>query len=316
MAYGNLTAPAAGAALPVDVISGANFPRTKISFGAEGSSTDVSSAAPLPVTLPGSVAVTGTFYQVTQPVSLAGTVTVTGPLTDAQIRATALPISGNVGVTGSVAVTGTFYQATQPVSIAGTVTVSGGLTDTQLRATAVPVSGTVGVTGTFWQATQPVSGTVGISGTVPVSGTFWQATQPISVASLPLPSGAATEATMSAQSAKLPASLGTKAPSASLSVTPAGLEYEVVPASSAAQPLGATGAVGDYLSHLVIQPATTTPGAVTVHDGANTIMTLPSGTLVDLTPIIVPMNATSTQVGGWKITTGTNISVVGFGDFT
>jgi hypothetical protein len=43
----------------------------------------------------------------------------------------------------------------------------------------------VAVTGTFYQATQPVSGTVGISGTVPVSGTFYQVTQPVSLASLP-----------------------------------------------------------------------------------------------------------------------------------
>ncbi len=69
--------------------------------------------------------------------------------------------------------------------------------------TAVPVSGT------FWQATQPVS------------GTFWQATQPVSAAALPLPSGAATEATLSAASAKLPASLGPKAGAASLSVVEA-----------------------------------------------------------------------------------------------
>lgn len=56
------------------------------------------------------------------------------------------------------------------------------------------VSGTVAVTGTFWQATQPISGTVTIQdgggsitvdGTVAVTGTFWQATQPISVASIP-----------------------------------------------------------------------------------------------------------------------------------
>ena len=55
---------------------------------------------------------------------------------------------------------------------------------------------TVPVSGTFWQATQPISGSVSISGSaavtgpltdtqlrataVPVSGTFWQATQPIS----------------------------------------------------------------------------------------------------------------------------------------
>ena len=59
------------------------------------------------------------------------------------------------------------------------------------------------VSGTFWQATQPVSGTVtvnagtgtfGVSGSVSVSnfpatqavsGTFWQATQPVSIAALP-----------------------------------------------------------------------------------------------------------------------------------
>ena len=68
-----------------------------------------------------SLAVTGTFWQATQPVS------------------------------------GTFWQATQPVSGTfwqATQPVSGPLTDTELRATPVPVSGT------FWQATQPVSGTV------------------------------------------------------------------------------------------------------------------------------------------------------------
>ncbi len=54
------------------------------------------------------------------------------------------------------------------------------------------------VTGTFWQATQPVSGTFW-QATQPVSGTFWQATQPVSAASLPLPSGAATEAKQDTQ---------------------------------------------------------------------------------------------------------------------
>ena len=87
---------------------------------------------------------------VTQPVSgsvtVSGTVTASGPLTDTQLRATAVPVSG------------TFWQATQPisgsVSVTGTTAVSGPLTDSELRATAVPVSGT------FWQETQPVSGTV------------------------------------------------------------------------------------------------------------------------------------------------------------
>jgi hypothetical protein len=93
---------------------------------------------------------------------------VTGPLTDTQLRASAV----NVTVSNaSVPVTGTFWQATQPVS--------GPLTDTQLRATAVPVSGPL--TDTQLRATAvPVSGTVAVSGTIPVSGTFWQATQPVS----------------------------------------------------------------------------------------------------------------------------------------
>src|SRR5262245_45892435 len=40
---------------------------------------------------------------------------------------------------------------------------------------------------------------------VPVSGTFWQATQPVSAASLPLPTGAATEATLSTLNGKVTA---------------------------------------------------------------------------------------------------------------
>ncbi len=134
--------------------------------------------------------------------------TVVGPLTNTELRATPVPVSGTFWQ-ATQPVSGTFWQATQPVSIASW----GGLTDTQLRATPVPVSGTVGVsgsvavTGTFWQATQPVS------------GTFWQATQPVSAASLPLPNGAAAETTLAAMSARLPAALGSAADSASLAVT-------------------------------------------------------------------------------------------------
>lgn len=72
---------------------------------------------------------------------------VTGPLTDAQLRASAVPVTvGNfpatqaVSIAAPVAVTGTFWQATQPVSIAATVAVSGPLTDAQLRASAILVN--------------------------------------------------------------------------------------------------------------------------------------------------------------------------------
>lgn len=69
------------------------------------------------------LAVSGTFWQATQPVSgtfWQATQPVSGPLTDAQLRAS------------PVAVSGTFWQATQPVS--------GPATDAQLRATPLPVS--------------------------------------------------------------------------------------------------------------------------------------------------------------------------------
>jgi len=88
----------------------------------------------------------------------------------------------NAFVTNAVAVTGTFWQATQPVS--GTVTTTppanASSNITQLNSVALGspsnygtspgavsvagvnafVTNAVGVTGTFWQATQPVSGTV------------------------------------------------------------------------------------------------------------------------------------------------------------
>jgi hypothetical protein len=69
-------------------------------------------------------------------VNVAGTVPVSGPLTDAQLRAAAVPVSGTLAVSN--------FPATQPVSgtvaISGSVAVTGPLTDAQLRAAAVPVS--------------------------------------------------------------------------------------------------------------------------------------------------------------------------------
>lgn len=47
---------------------------------------------------------------------------------------------------------------------------------------------------------------------VPVSGDFYQATQPVSATALPLPAGAATETTLSATNAKLPALEGGRIP--------------------------------------------------------------------------------------------------------
>ena len=96
--------------------------------------------------------------------TISGTVPVSGPLTDAQLRASAVPVSGTVN-TGLV----------QP------------LTDAELRASAVTITGTVN-TG----LTQPLTDAQLRASAVPVSAT-----------SLPLPSGAATETTLSALNTKV-----------------------------------------------------------------------------------------------------------------
>lgn len=157
-----------------DQMGGVYYPRIKLTFGP--ACAEVSGSNPLPVAI-----ISG------------GSGGSSGGLTDAELRASAIavsgdfypatqPISGAVSVSGSVAVTGSFYQATQPVSIA-----------------SMP---TTPVTGTFWQATQPVSGPLTDAqlraAAVPVSGTFWQATQPVSIAGTVAVSGPLTDAQLRA----------------------------------------------------------------------------------------------------------------------
>jgi len=82
---------------------------------------------------------------------LTAPLAVTGPLTDVQLRATPVPVSGTVAVTG---VATAANQATEIASLASIdskltspLTVTGPLTDAQLRASPVPVSGTVSTGG-------------------------------------------------------------------------------------------------------------------------------------------------------------------------
>ena len=77
--------PGSGATVAADDIAGVLHQRVKIGIGADGTAVDVSSANPMPITTPSAIDVTvGNF-----PASQA----VTGPLTDAQLRATAVPVS-------------------------------------------------------------------------------------------------------------------------------------------------------------------------------------------------------------------------------
>lgn len=94
-------------------------------------------------------------------------------------------------------------------------------------------------------------------------------------------------------------------------------EYETVAASQTAQTLGPTGAVGDYIAGLLIIPATTSPGNVLLLDNATSMTVFAGGSnsVSNLVPFFVPLGMISVS-GAWKVTTGTNVSVIATGNFT
>ena len=98
--------------------------------------------------------------------------------------------------------------------------------------------------------------------------------------------------------------------------------YQAVAASQTAAVLqSSTGATGDYLSHCVIYPTSTSPGVVTVFDNTNTAansaVLFPGGasSTSNLVPFAVPVGAISKN-GPWEVTTGANVSVVCYGKFS
>jgi hypothetical protein len=94
-------------------------------------------------------------------------------------------------------------------------------------------------------------------------------------------------------------------------------EYETVAASQTAQALGASGATGDYIAGILVIPATTSPGLVTLLDNAISIPVFVGGasSVSTLIPFFIPLGMISVS-GAWKITTGTNVSCIGIGNFT
>lgn len=94
--------------------------------------------------------------------------------------------------------------------------------------------------------------------------------------------------------------------------------YETVAAAATDQVLGATGAVGDVIERVIIIPANTSPGAVSVKDGGGSAITIFAGgaaSVADLSPIFVTLGMKSVS-GAWSITTGADVSAIGVGRFT
>lgn len=96
-------------------------------------------------------------------------------------------------------------------------------------------------------------------------------------------------------------------------------QYETVAASQTDQVLGTSSATtGDYLSHVVIIPGTTSPGAVAIQDGAGSAVTIFTGgasSVSNLVPFTVSLGIRSVA-GAWSLTTGTNVTAIAVGNFT
>ena len=96
-------------------------------------------------------------------------------------------------------------------------------------------------------------------------------------------------------------------------------DYASFPASSAHALIGPSGHgyQGDVIGSIMVVPATTSAGSINIFDGSASTASMPiytSGTLSDLKPFFIPINARS-HVGGWYITTGASETVYVNGRF-
>lgn len=219
-----LNAGSGGAIIATDDDGVAQHQYVKIEFGADNTQTKVTSSVGLPVNM---------LDDATRDlgiVTVDGTVTATGPVTDAELRATPVPVSGTVTANPASGTIDTVTTVTAVTDITNTIdsTISGAaltalqkidnlahsgsdvalsehvpisgqfddvatttVTENQVAPVRINASRALHVDGSG--VTQPVSGTVTATG--PLTDTELRATAvPVSAASLPLPSGAATAA--------------------------------------------------------------------------------------------------------------------------
>lgn len=95
-------------------------------------------------------------------------------------------------------------------------------------------------------------------------------------------------------------------------------DWETIAASATDQAMGPNGNAGDYLAGVLIVPGTTSPGAVSIKDGGGSAITIFTGgatSVADLKSFYVKLG-TKSIAGGWKITTGANVTAIGFGSFS
>jgi hypothetical protein len=131
-----------------------------------------------------SIAVTGTFWQATQPVSLSSLPSLAaGTAAIGKLVANDGVDIGDVTINNaSIAVTGTFWQATQPVSLASLPALAAG---TATIGNVGLVAGTAAIGKLVANDGVDIGDVTINNASIAVTGTFWQATQPVSLSSLP-----------------------------------------------------------------------------------------------------------------------------------
>lgn len=290
-----------GTTIAADEIASVKYQRVKLSVGDDGSATDANSGA-------GAVA--------------AGTLRMTLASDDPAVVALQLLdncVSGNEMqvdiVSGTVTANLSAVDNAVLDSIATNTTglngcVSGSELQVDIVTSALP-------TGAATAAKQPALGTAGTasSDVITVQGIASMTALVVDGSGVTQPVSGTVTANLSATDNAVLDNIDTS--TSTLSDALAG-EYETVAASQTDQALGATGGTGDFLSHLLIVPATTSPGAVSIKDGAGGAITVFTGgadSVTNLVPFTVALNMTS-GAGAWQVTTGANVSVIAVGNFT
>lgn len=92
-------------------------------------------------------------------------------------------------------------------------------------------------------------------------------------------------------------------------------QYETVAASTTAQVLGGTGAKGDYIHRIIINGITAASSAVTIIDGATSIVLQTGGATVPIGVESIEVNLASAS-GAWSVTTGAGCTVIAVGIFS
>jgi hypothetical protein len=236
----NVTLPGTGAIVATDELAGGlHVQYVKLGIGGDGVLSPVTAANPLPVTAAALPLPTGAATETT-----LAALNTKMPASPAQDRTTAAAPTAVRLSDGSAFVDPRSIRAltsADVVSINGTVPVSGPLTDAQLRATAVAVSG-------------------------PLTDAQLRATAvPVSAAALPLPTGAAADATVAAVRDRLPATLFDTTPLD----TSSGMVVRQAPAD-----------LTRYSFSNVIGSGLSTPGLSLLQTGAGMAVSQSAGNLV------------------------------------